>query len=173
MRQATRKLRLWSRRLLVEHPTFDMLTSFLGSWFGPSFAPSAFFTVVSGSKAGVGFAEYLLAPNDAISTTSYSGDWGLGSYEGSYGWESVVVSVDSPAQNVTGSLRLSRSTAPPAWACGPGTGTNLEALITDSSTPTEIAMYKGTNWAHFAQGHAHAYVLLELLSFTLECVNAS
>jgi len=84
-----------------------------------------------------------------------------------------VVSADSPAQNVTASLRLSRSTGPPAWACGPGTGTNLEALITNSSTPAEIAMYKGTNWAHFAQGHAHAYVLLERLSSPLECADAS
>lgn len=135
-------------------PDLFQLSFQIGSFFGPPFAPSEYFVVVSGGKAGVPFSQYVLAPNDTISTTDYSGNWGLASYEGFFNWESVIAKVDSPAQKASGSLTLKHSTGPPAWGCGPGTGTNLETLITKSSTPAEIDMYKNTNWAHFALGQA-------------------
>ena len=111
--------------------------------------------VVSGIKAGVPFSKFLLDPNDTISVTDFSGNWGIGSYEGTAGWSSVTAMVHAPEQNVKGYINLAESTGPPAWGCGPDAGTNMESLVTSSSSAAELKMFKGTNWAHFASGKAH------------------
>ena len=126
-----------------------------GSYFGPAFAPSEYYVVVSGTKAGVPFTKFLLDPNDTISVTDFSGNWGIGSYEGTAGWSSVNAMIHAPEQNVKGYINLAKSTGPPAWGCGPDTGTNMESLITPSSSAAEVKMFKGTSWAHFASGNAH------------------
>ena len=124
--------------------------------------------VVSGIKAGVPFSKFLLDPNDTISVTDFSGNWGIGSYEGTAGWSSVNAMIHAPEQNVQGYINLAESTGPPAWGCGPDTGTNMEALITPSSSTAEVNMFKGTNWAHFASGKAHVNFKIDgdVLDFT-------
>lgn len=111
--------------------------------------------VVSGVKDGLPFSKFLLGPNDTISVTDFSGNWGIGSYEGTAAWSSVKTMVYAPEQNVKGYINLAESTGPPAWGCGPRTGTNMESLITPSSSAAEVKMFKGTSWAHFASGKAH------------------
>lgn len=124
--------------------------------------------VVSGNKAGVPFSKYLLDPNDTVSITDYSGNWGVGTYEGTAGWSSVHAMVYSPEKNVKGYINLAQSTGPPAWGCGANAGTNMDTLITPSSSAAEIAMYKGTSWAHFASGQARVKFNIDdiVLDFT-------
>ena len=114
--------------------------------------------VVSGNKAGVPFSKFLIEPNDTITVTDFYGNWGIGSYEGTAGWSSVNAMVYAPEQNVKGYINLAESTGPPAWGCGPNTGTNMESLITASSSAAEAKMLKGTSWAHFASGKAHVNI---------------
>ncbi|MCJ1389934.1 hypothetical protein MMC18_002792 [Xylographa bjoerkii] len=129
---------------------FFQLSFQIGSIFGPPFAPSEFYTIVSAIIANSSFGDFVVAPNASID--DFSGAFGPARYSGTEKWRSTTAKVDASAQDITVEMSLAHSTGPPAYACGPGTGTNLESLITENSTQNEIRMLKGTNFAHMALG---------------------
>ncbi len=124
----------------------------LGSQFGDQPGASNYDTIIAFVNDGV------LVPIDgdssSVHTTDTSGVWtNFGSYAANdEKWSSIQVKIDDEAGNAHGTLDLKHSTAPPAWACGPGTGTNLASLIDKSSSTSEIKTLEGTNWAHLAGG---------------------
>lgn len=153
-----------SKALRKGVPNVLQLSFQIGSPFGAAFNPGysassqgkEFYVIVSGKKNGVEFVECLFAPNDEIKTTDYSGDWGLAEYsiEPYYSCVNVTFDNGSLTQQVKGSITLTDSTGPPAYACGPNTDGSLNTLKTSSSTTEEVALYNGTNWLHIALGEA-------------------
>ncbi|MCJ1398644.1 hypothetical protein MMC11_001844 [Xylographa trunciseda] len=131
-------------------PADPPLTPSTGSVFGPPFAPSEFYTIVSASIGNSSFGDYVVAPSASIE--DFSGVFGPARYSGTKEWRSTTAKVEASAQHIFGEMSLPHSPGPPAYACGPGTGTNLESLITENSTQNEIHMLKGTNFAHMALG---------------------
>ncbi|MCJ1293150.1 hypothetical protein MMC34_004703 [Xylographa carneopallida] len=131
-------------------PDFFQMSFQIGSVFGPRFAPSEFYTIVAGSTGNFSSGGYPVAPNASIN--GFSGVFGPAQYSGTQKWRSTTANVSAPGQNIMAEMSLPHSIGPPAYACGPGTGTNLASLITKNSTQNEIAMLKGTNFAHMALG---------------------
>ncbi|MCJ1381683.1 hypothetical protein MMC17_004794 [Xylographa soralifera] len=145
---------------------FFQLSFQIGSILGPPFTPSEFYTIVSASTSNSSFEDFVIASNASIK--DLGGAFGSALYSGTKKWRSTIAKVNASAQNIAAKMSLPHSTGPPAYACGPGTGTNLESLITKNSTQNEIAMLKGTNFAHMALGTGivNAFLNGTTLAFT-------
>ena len=111
---------------------------------------------MSVSTAHVSLTDYVLAPNASIK--DFGGVFGPAQYRGTDRWHNSTAQVDAAAQDIEVEMTLPHSTGPPAYACGPGTGTSLQSLITENSTQNEIKMLSETNWVHLALGAGSVYV---------------